>query len=39
MFSLTAFGFLGSSGIGGAAEVGEGGAGGWELPKLTKGWC
>jgi len=44
MFSLIAFGLLGSSGAGEAAGVGEGsagaagaGEGGRELPKLTKG--
>ena len=42
MFSLIAFGLLGSSGAGEAAGVGEGSAGatregGREPPKLTKG--
>jgi len=44
LFSLIAFGFLGSSGAGAgeAAGVGEGNAGAagegvWEPPKLTKG--
>ena len=42
MFSLIAFGFLGSSGAVEVAGVGEGNAGAagegvWEPPKLTKG--